>query len=271
MALCPSTSEDTKCPYRRKQKLTSMRLILVALLLELVGAACSSGLSESDKSEIIQLIQEHSIPGPQGSVGPQGIRGKQGPPGARDTEDPQGERGEQGPPGSRGTEGPQGIRGEPGPPGTRGTEGPPGPRGAQGPQGIQGEQGDVAEYDTPATTTISPTPSEVISGRGYSVINCQLRPGRTVIQLTHQGDSNFIIQLHDDEGDREYLVNEIGFYSGSKLITVDDDSYSSLSPGQMFHGDPSGRRLVFGTRSRRISLLHSVRRNNLKIRMQCPL
>ncbi len=220
-----------------------MRLILVALLLGLVGAACSSELSESDKSEIIQLIQEHSIPGSQGSVGPQGVRGEQGPPGPRDTEGPQGVRGEQGPPGPRGAQGPQGIQGEQGPPGPGGAQGPQGiqgeqgslgPRGAQGPQGIQGEQGDVAEYDTPATTTISPTPSEVISGRGDSVINCQLRPGRTVIQLTHQGDSNFIIQLHDDEGDREYLVNEIGFYSGSRLISVGDDSYSSLSPGQCF-------------------------------------
>ena len=199
-----------------------MRLILVALLLGLVAAACSTGLSESDKSEIIQLIREHSIPGPQGSVGPQGIKGEQGPPGPKGTQGPQGIRGEQGLPGPKGTQGPQGIRGE---------QGPPGPRGTQGPQGIQGEQGDVAEQDTPTSTTISSTPSEVITGQGDSVINCQLRSGKTVIELTHQGDSNFSIWLHDDEGGRDLLVNEIGVYSGGRLISADDELRSSLSPG----------------------------------------
>jgi hypothetical protein len=39
--------------------------------------------------------------------------------------------------------------------------------------------------------------------------------------MTHTGQSNFAIWLHDDEGDREgLLVNKIGDFTGSKALGV---------------------------------------------------
>ena len=202
-----------------------MRLIFVGLFFALFGVACSSGLSETDKAEVIQLIREHSIQGEPGPIGPQGIQGEQGPPGLGGQQGPQGIQGEQGPPGPRGAQGPQGPRGE---------QGLPGARGAQGPQGLQGEKGDGVEDETPISTIISATPSQAVTGQGDSVVNCELRPGRPVIEITHRGDGNFAIWLYDDHGERDLLVNEIGFYSGSSLIRVDDGSYDSFSSGPCF-------------------------------------
>lgn len=69
-----------------------------------------SGLSES---EVITLIQEHSVPGPTGPQGPQGEQGMQG------------------------TQGPQGQQG------LRGVAGPPGRQGDRGEQGLVGPKGDA--------------------------------------------------------------------------------------------------------------------------------
>ena len=55
-----------------------MRILLALSLLILLMAACASGLTES---EVREIIQEHSTPGP---AGPQGERGLAGDPGLRE-------------------------------------------------------------------------------------------------------------------------------------------------------------------------------------------
>ena len=88
-----------------------MRLIVPWIML---GAAtllsCQS--DALTRTEVIQLIQEHSTPGPPGPRGESGIQGPVG------LQGEPGERGEQGPPGQRGLRGPRGDvgpRGAPGP------------------------------------------------------------------------------------------------------------------------------------------------------------
>ena len=116
--------------------------IMAALLtVSLFGIACSSGLSES---EVIELIQEHSVPGPRGPVGPAGPEGVQGPPGAAGPQGPQGIQGPQGeigPPGPKGVQGPTGAAGPQGPQGVQGIPGEVGPRGPAGESGPIGERG----------------------------------------------------------------------------------------------------------------------------------
>jgi hypothetical protein len=75
-----------------------------------------------------------------GSYGPQGVTGPQGPTGVGIT-GPQGPQGVVGAQGPRGVTGPQGPQGVTGPQGPTGNTGPQGVAGAQGPQGPQGPQG----------------------------------------------------------------------------------------------------------------------------------
>ncbi len=103
----------------------TVAIMLGLLTVSMFGVACSSGLSES---EVIELIEEHSVPGPRGPVGPPGPEGVQGPSGAT---------------GSQGPQGIQGPQGEIGPPGPEGVQGPSGADGPQGPQGVQGPQGNT--------------------------------------------------------------------------------------------------------------------------------
>ena len=93
------------------------------------------------------LIREHSIPGSQGSVGPQGMTKA-----SKDRLALKLSRGDH-----RGYDASKdrlALEARRAPSEQR----PPGPR-TRGPQGIQGEQGDVAEQDTPTSTTISSPPS----------------------------------------------------------------------------------------------------------------
>ena len=119
-------------------------MLLTAALL---GAACSSGLSES---EVIALIQEHVTPGPAGEKGPTGPQGPQGPKGDSGAQGPAGERGSQGTQGPAGLQGEQGIQGEPGRQGPPGPPGPAGPKGEQGERGPKGEQGERGPEGRPA-------------------------------------------------------------------------------------------------------------------------
>ena len=119
-------------------------LMTIALLTSalIVAAACSTGLTES---EVIELIQTHSTPGPVGEQGPPGPQGSKG-----DTGDigPRGDTGTQGPKGDtgdKGDTGPQGPRGEVGPQGPKGDAGETGPRGETGPQGPRGDKGDTGD------------------------------------------------------------------------------------------------------------------------------
>ena len=125
------------------------RLATLSSLLILLAASCQpQGLTET---EIVELIQQHSSPGPMGPQGPQGIPGPQGLPG------PQGIQGEPGVAGSQGPEGQAGIKGEQGIPGPRGLQGRPGLQGEQGPRGEQGPQGPMG----PAAPTPIPTPAPI--------------------------------------------------------------------------------------------------------------
>ena len=131
-----------------------MRVKLIAgLVIIFTGLcfACSTGLSES---EVVQLIQDHSTPGPQGEPGPRGEKGDTGEPGPQgekgDTGEPgpQGEKGNTGEPGPQGERGEKGEQGEPGPQGEKGDmgeQGPQGEKGDTGEQGIHGEKGERGE------------------------------------------------------------------------------------------------------------------------------
>ena len=81
-------------------------IVTVLLATAMLAVACSTGLSES---EVITLIQEHTVPGPPGPIGHMGPQGEQGPSG------PQGPRGDQGEVGPQGPPGPKGDPGEEGP------------------------------------------------------------------------------------------------------------------------------------------------------------
>ena len=62
------------------------------------------------------------------------------------------------------------------------------------------------------------------SGKGDYVTGlCSISSG--VWKFTHDGDSNFIVHLYTTEG-RDYLINEIGEYSGKKLVEVPAGSYA---------------------------------------------
>ena len=83
--------------------------------------------------------------GPQGDVGPQGLKGDTGAKGDKgDTgeQGPQGLQGIRGPQGLKGDKGDQGIQGEVGP---QGEQGPKGETGAVGPKGDKGEKGDKGD------------------------------------------------------------------------------------------------------------------------------
>jgi hypothetical protein len=44
--------------------------------------------------------------------------------------------------------------------------------------------------------------------------------GPNVIKLTHRGRSNFIVDIYDEDGHCENIVNEIGFFSGEKVMKL---------------------------------------------------
>lgn len=44
--------------------------------------------------------------------------------------------------------------------------------------------------------------------------------GPAVIKMVHRGSSNFIAHLYDEDGHAESIVNEIGFFSGEKVVKL---------------------------------------------------
>lgn len=44
--------------------------------------------------------------------------------------------------------------------------------------------------------------------------------GPNVIKLTHRGKHNFIVDIYDEDGHCENIVNEIGFFSGEKVMKL---------------------------------------------------
>ena len=73
---------------------------------------------------------------------------------------------------------------------------------------------------TPVTTTAPPEPITFDqTGSGDSVIrDVFIDSYYNVITLSHDGDSNFIVRGHCDDGSSELLVNEIGPYNGTVLL-----------------------------------------------------
>ena len=221
-------------------------LLMLAVPALLIG--CASGLTES---EVRRIVQEEAVQGPQGEPGPIGPRGPQGErgtaglPGVPGEAGPQGEQDVAGPMGLTGAAGPMGLTGAAGPKGDIGLAGPAGPKGDIGLAGLAGPKGDVGPSgppgapsanpgtpdptDTPTTVTVSP----IAQGRGDSVVECVLTPGRKVLQISHTGQGHFAIWLYDNGGDQELLVNEVGPYSGSKLISV-GSGFLDLTSGPCF-------------------------------------
>jgi len=82
---------------------------------------------------------------------------------------------------------------------------------------------------SPTETSVPPKepakPKRVeYSGRGDKVLKIS-KPadGANLIKLTHDGDSNFIVdQLDSDLKETEGLVNEIGRYSGTTILDLND-------------------------------------------------
>ena len=44
--------------------------------------------------------------------------------------------------------------------------------------------------------------------------------GPNVVNLIHRGRSNFIVKIYDEDGNCENLVNEIGLFSGTKVMKL---------------------------------------------------
>lgn len=93
---------------------------------------------------------------------------------------------------------------------------------------------------TPTTTTRTPTttptttePAEAeepepqsFEGSGSSVESgINVEGGLVVVELTHDGDSNFQAQLINSDGDPEYLTNAIGDYDGRVAIYAPAGEY----------------------------------------------
>jgi hypothetical protein len=80
------------------------------------------------------------------------------------------------------------------------------------------------EPTSPPTTIPQPTPEPEpieFSGEGDDVSSeFMLEEGVTIITMTHDGDSNFAIELLDDTGGYvDLLVNEIGSFDGTSDLT----------------------------------------------------
>ena len=68
------------------------------------------------------------------------------------------------------------------------------------------------------------------NGTGDDVTTCTLASGNNVFNVSHNGESNFIVGIYDQEGSRDTLVNEIGQYDGTVLVRA-GDGVLDLIPG----------------------------------------
>lgn len=91
---------------------------------------------------------------------------------------------------------------------------------------------DSAKSVTAHFKVIEPEPIR-FSGHGDDVTpKFTLEQGITIITMTHDGSSNFVIKLLNDKGDWvDLLVNEIGAFEGSKAIGVRTDNIIGAKPG----------------------------------------
>jgi hypothetical protein len=130
-------------------------------------------------------------PGQRGPIGNPGVAGQPGPMGHSGNPGPQGIRGEQGPEGAIGPQGPAGSNGAPGPAGQNGAVGPAGAPGRDGVAGAQGQPGQPGSPGPagapgspgmPAAPAVPPMPAGtgVINGMVRSVLTGQPIAGATV-------------------------------------------------------------------------------------------
>lgn len=57
------------------------------------------------------------------------------------------------------------------------------------------------------------------SGRGFGVYKVTY-PSRKILKFTHDGSANFIVHQFCTNGSIDYVVNEIGRYSGKKIVSA---------------------------------------------------
>jgi hypothetical protein len=83
--------------------------------------------------------------------------------------------------------------------------------------------GKPAESQTCTPIIVEPD-SITISGTGQEATQeFRLEEGLSIFRMEYPGDRNFIIWLMDDQGNREeLLVNNIGDFSGSKAVGIDN-------------------------------------------------
>ena len=92
---------------------------------------------------------------------------------------------------------------------------------------------------TPAPTPVpTPTPTPepepiTLKGNGDSVsAKFELVAGIATFEMSHDGTSNFIVQLMSDSGETvDFLVNAIGQYSGTRAVGVQKDAIMGAKPG----------------------------------------
>ncbi|MFW6048381.1 MAG: InlB B-repeat-containing protein [Candidatus Natronoplasma sp.] len=73
--------------------------------------------------------------------------------------------------------------------------------------------------------TSAPSTPQTYSDEGYGVPEpFELDGGTATFEMSHDGESNFIVQLYDKDGNVvDYLANEIGEYEGTKTVSVSED------------------------------------------------
>ncbi len=69
--------------------------------------------------------------------------------------------------------------------------------------------------------------SSAVSGSGDDIVDFELKSGLALFELSHAGDSNFIVHLVGDD-DEAYVANEIGAYSGIVAVEVEETGTHTL-------------------------------------------
>ncbi|SDI64515.1 hypothetical protein [Natribacillus halophilus] len=84
------------------------------------------------------------------------------------------------------------------------------------------ENDDIDEYGEirVVETAVNATPIELNGSGDVATETFDLQPGFAVIDANHQGEANFIVELKDESGDQELLVNEIGNYDGETFALI---------------------------------------------------
>lgn len=90
----------------------------------------------------------------------------------------------------------------------------------------------VIKASSSSTSMSEPKPIQ-LKGQGDDVSpKFILGEGISIITMNHDGNSNFIVQLMNENGDLvDLLVNETGSFKGSKAIGVRKDNFMGAKPG----------------------------------------